>query len=404
MTPRLTTILLEQTVSAPLDEVYRAFTNASALREWFCDLATVFPKPGGRLYLGWHSGDYLCGEYLTVTPKRALSFTWRGRGDDRSTRVKVQLTDKSGSVLVRLAHVIPINRKWQGRAANFEKEWRSALDNLRSVLEEGIDLRLANRPMLGIYMSDFNAEIAARLGVPVERGLRLDGVVEGLGAHQAGLRKDDVIVSFGGKPMEGVYEGFQAVLQDKKAGDIVEVVYSRGPERCRTSMTLSGRPKPYIPATLAELVQTTRERVAPALERLEHCLRYIHDEEASRHPAPSEWSVMENLAHLIQNERSAQFEIVDTVSGFERWADDWGGNLNAQVAATVKAYPTLPLLLEELRRAMEETFALVESLPAEFMARKHAYRTLAVRMLESHVHINGHCEQIEQTITVIRGG
>ena len=112
---------------------------------------------------------------------------------------------------------------------------------------------------------------------------------------------------------------------------------------------------------------------------------------------------MENLAHLIQGERYTQFEIVDTVSGFERWADDWGGNLNAQVVATVAAYPTLPLLLEELRRAMAETFALVENLPGEFMARKSAYRMLAVRMLEAHVHINGHCEQIEQTITAIRG-
>lgn len=404
MTPRLKTILLEQMVSAPLEEVFRSFTNASALREWLCDLATVSPKPGGRLYLGWHSGEYACGEFLSVIPMRALAFTWRGRDDDRSTRVKIQFTDKSGRVLVRLAHIIPINRKWQARAVNFEQEWCSSLDNLRSVLEEGIDLRLANRPMLGIYMSDFNAEIAARLGVPVERGLRLDGVVEGLGAHQAGLRKDDVIVSFGGKPMDGVYEGFQAVLQDKKAGDSVEVVYYRGPERRQVPMTLSGRPKPVIPASPTELVQTTREWVDPALERLDHCLRYVNDEEASRRPAPSEWSVMENLAHLIQGERYTQFEIIDTVSGFERWADDWGGNLNAQVAATVTAYPSLPLLLEELRRAMAETFALVENLPGEFMARKSAYRMLAVRMLEAHVHINGHCEQIEQTITAIRGG
>ena len=34
------------------EQVYYAFSNASALREWLCDLATVDPRPGGRMYEG----------------------------------------------------------------------------------------------------------------------------------------------------------------------------------------------------------------------------------------------------------------------------------------------------------------------------------------------------------------
>ena len=51
MIAEMRTLTCQRTIQAPLDQVYRAFTNAQALREWFCDVATVVPRIGGRVYL-----------------------------------------------------------------------------------------------------------------------------------------------------------------------------------------------------------------------------------------------------------------------------------------------------------------------------------------------------------------
>ena len=43
---------------------YRAFTNATSLREWLCDVATVEPRPNGRIYLWWNGDSFRVGTIL----------------------------------------------------------------------------------------------------------------------------------------------------------------------------------------------------------------------------------------------------------------------------------------------------------------------------------------------------
>jgi uncharacterized protein YndB with AHSA1/START domain len=56
----------ERKVAAPVEEVYRAFTNAMALREWLCIIATVDPHVGGHFYLAWNSGFFCAGEFVSL--------------------------------------------------------------------------------------------------------------------------------------------------------------------------------------------------------------------------------------------------------------------------------------------------------------------------------------------------
>ena len=56
----------DQAINAPPTQVYNAFTNATALKEWLCDVATVKPKPGGRMYLAWNDGYYCSGEFTDL--------------------------------------------------------------------------------------------------------------------------------------------------------------------------------------------------------------------------------------------------------------------------------------------------------------------------------------------------
>ncbi len=77
-------------------QVYRAFTNATVLREWFCDVATVSPNAGGRIYMAWDDGYYTSGSYLVLKEFKAVAFTWFGRGEPRETRVSVRIKPQKG--------------------------------------------------------------------------------------------------------------------------------------------------------------------------------------------------------------------------------------------------------------------------------------------------------------------
>jgi hypothetical protein len=47
-----TQIQVEKSINASPSQIYYAFTNSTALREWMCDFATTDPKAGGRFIYG----------------------------------------------------------------------------------------------------------------------------------------------------------------------------------------------------------------------------------------------------------------------------------------------------------------------------------------------------------------
>ena len=55
-----------QIINTDPENAYRAFTNATLLRGWLCNVASVVPRPGGRLYLWWESGYCTSGEFTTT--------------------------------------------------------------------------------------------------------------------------------------------------------------------------------------------------------------------------------------------------------------------------------------------------------------------------------------------------
>jgi hypothetical protein len=91
--------------------------------------------------------------------------------------------EKDGGTLVRMDHDVPDDPAWSKIAQTFRENWEDSLENLKSVLETGVDLRISTRPMLGIAPGDFTEAQAVALGVPVREGMRLDGLVDGMGAE-----------------------------------------------------------------------------------------------------------------------------------------------------------------------------------------------------------------------------
>ncbi len=391
-------IEFKQLLQAPIAHVYRAFTNAMALREWLCDIATANPKPGGRFYLAWNDGYYTSGEYLLVEPERKVAFTWRGCGDPGETQVQVDLESQEDCTVLTLKHTgLSDGEKWQDLARLFEHEWKNSLENLVSVLEKGPDLRVTRRPMLGIFPGDFNAKQAKRLGVPVTEGVRIDGVLEGMGAQKAGLQKDDVITEIDGRQIKPEGELYQ-ILSQHRAEDTLEVGFYRGSEKMTVSMTLSPRPIPEIAGTAEALVETLSKAYADAFASLEAVFEGISEEQASHNPAPGEWNAKQVLAHLLHSERFNQFWITELVFAQERTSDGYGDNLPAQVNATSTVYDTVPALLTELKRNQAEIIELIKGLPAEFVTQKSTFWRMAYALPEYPTHMNAHLDQIRAAI------
>jgi hypothetical protein len=312
--------------------------------------------------------------------------------------VEVRLAPEDEGTRVQVIHGgVGNGGDWAEIEPVLQRAWAFSLENLKSIFNSGADLRFTQRPMLGITISDFNADIAERMGVPVSEGICLDGVVPGMGAGAAGLQDGDVIVGLDGQEVTG-WPSLTNALQGRRAGDTVEVDFYRGPERKRVQMTLSGRPLPQIPSTVDALTDAVSARYAQMDSELSDLFDGVSEAQAAHRVAPGAWSAREVLAHLIHSERGWHTWISDLVSGQEAWYDDWGNNLQARIDATLQAFPTTGELLEELHRLNAETVAFVAHLPASFLERKASYWRLAYQLLEAPYHFQTHMEQMREAM------
>ncbi|HSM57343.1 MAG TPA: SRPBCC domain-containing protein [Candidatus Sulfomarinibacteraceae bacterium] len=398
MSDETRTLSFEQTIPATPDAVYHAFTNATALREWLCDVATVAPREGGRCYLAWNDGYYSSGEFKGLAPGERVAFTWHGRGEPGTSSVRVRLTPDGDETGVHIVHDdLGTGDGWAETRSSLERGWSFSLENLESIFSTGADLRFTQRPTLGITVSDFDAAIAERMGVPVNEGICLDSIVPGMGAEAAGLQDGDVVVSIAGKEVVD-WASLADALQGHRAGEEVEVVFYRGPQRKQVTMTLSGRPIPEIPQTIGGLTDAVQERYAQINADLSELFAGVTEAQASRKSSSEGWSAREIVAHLIHSERGWHSQMADIVTGHEPWYDDWGGNLQTRIEATLAAYPTTADLLEELRCLHSETVAFVEHLPATFLERKASYWRLAYQLLETPYHHHTHMDQMREAM------
>ncbi len=402
MSPETQSYHFEKEIRTPAGQVYDAFTNSSVLRQWLSDIVVLDAKPGGHILMAWNSGFYTAGEYLELEPNKKVVFSWMGRGEPGQTKVEVNISGKGDVTQLQLEHSgVGSGPEWDHTIEEIKEGWTSGLDNLASVLEIGEDMRFTRRPMMGIGLNDFNEEIAQVLGVPVSQGVRIDNTLEGMGAQAAGLGTNDVIVTLAGRQVNS-FPDLAAALQKHRSGDKVEVLFYRGREKKSVTMTLSGRPIPAIPDTIAELAEKVRLRYAGISRDMDGFLDSVTDEEASHRPAPEEWCIKDVMAHLIHDERGTLNSIGEVVGEWEPYYNETPGNQQFRIEATRVVYPTLSELRNELKRAFEEIVELYAHLPETFRAHKSGYWRLAYLGLDSPFHYETHLEQMQAALKSAR--
>lgn len=397
----------EKTVNAPADLIYRAFTSATALREWLCDISTTNPEEGGRIFLGWNRRYFASGYFTKLQPDQFVSFTWIGKGEPGWTQVEVKLLplEEGKSYKVKLSHTgVGSNITWEKARVEIDKGWKMGLENLKVTLEEGRDLRVVDRPLIGIYPQDLeelNESTKESLGVPVEQGVLVRDVVSDYGAEKAGIQPNDVIVAIDGVEVDRI-KRLGVIISEYAPGDKISVEVYRGPEKLHFKVDTSSQKVDMLPDTPEELAKKLEASNSEELNALEEYLSDVTDAEASYSPGPEQWSVKETLVHLIHNERDVHSWINDLVSGQERFYDEWPGDSLFRIRATLTTYPSVDNLLVELRRSLKETVASVAFLDPNFTRRKASYWRLGMELLGTPQHIQEHLQQIKDNVQAAR--
>jgi uncharacterized protein YndB with AHSA1/START domain len=116
-----------RTLEASPEEVWRALTDESLLREWLADDADFAPVPGAELSLVV-GGEKRRGAVLDVEEERSLTFTWAREGEAPS---EVQFTLEPAVSGTRLTVV---ERASGGPMALAGERWTSRLHTLDLVL------------------------------------------------------------------------------------------------------------------------------------------------------------------------------------------------------------------------------------------------------------------------------
>jgi uncharacterized protein YndB with AHSA1/START domain len=398
--PAASSVTVERTLNAPPAEVYRAFVTPQALRDWFCNASQVDARLGGRIYLAWSGGYHTAGKITRLERNKVISYTWRGNEEQTTSQVTVEIEgNEGGESLVRVVHSAPdVNREWLDEA---KRDWTEALESLQAMLEKGIDLRLARRPMFGLNGADIvDDALAEKLELPVREGIRLTGLVDGMGAQRAGIRPGDILVRLGGRPTV-VFSDIGAALDKHKAGEIVEAELYRDGERITIPVELTARAMPTLPDTAEGLAAEARKLYAEVDKELDELFEEVTEAQADYRPAPDEWNAKEILAHLAASERDVHTWIASLAEDSDI-EQPFHSNDTVRVRSIVEVHPTIPEMVALLKQSEAEVVAAIELLRSESVARRHLFRSLALWITSFQDHHREHFGLIKSMLESAR--
>lgn len=126
----------------------------------------------------------------------------------------------SGGALVNInGDLVGINTAIQTHTGSFEGYSFAVPSNLvKKIAEDLIEYGKVQRGLLGVNISDINAQFAAEKGINRLEGVYVDGVLEGSAAQDAGLKEGDIILGINGVNINSV-SGLQEQVGLYRPGD-----------------------------------------------------------------------------------------------------------------------------------------------------------------------------------------
>ena len=122
-------ICATKTIASPPADVYKAWSNAAALSNWFGSGTKADVKDGGS----FENKDGDKGKFLRVRANKDLRMTFETKGTSAPSQVDVQFQDKGkGKTGLMVSHSRIQTRE---EADGLRESWGEALDRLKAALE-----------------------------------------------------------------------------------------------------------------------------------------------------------------------------------------------------------------------------------------------------------------------------
>ncbi len=386
-------INITQTIAVQLSHVYQSIATKTGWFEWFAHKGNGAVGKGKVLQTYQESGETTVLLFTQFVPDQLVKFTQIDTETLATSQVEISLELVDGVIVVTLSHT----GLEESEVESQRKLWEKKLENMKSLLETGKDLRLWNRPFLGVMVDEWvTPEIAAERQLHTEYGMLLSSVFDGKGAQQAGLTKGDTIISLAGKPVKGFSELLE-IFETVKAGEAVPVQYVRDDELNATVVTLSPYPVPEVPANAQDLAERLEDFFRKVNSNLDQLLSTQTEPQTLYRPGAGEWNANEILAHLI----ASNVDIIEWMGTYIAGSDlfPYTSGTPSRIKAILAIYPTMGDLLEAFHRTQKEMIAMVTELPAEIISRKASLARLAMHVsMDISKHIKDHLKQLDATL------
>lgn len=119
--------------------VFSYLSDQKKLPLWFPDQAILVPQVGGQYHFRWNGKEGVwSGVVMDYFLGRTLAFTWKPPDETDQTNVRFSLSLQGAETRVDLTHSGFTSSESLDKAV---KVWDFYLRNLKSVIEQGIDMR-----------------------------------------------------------------------------------------------------------------------------------------------------------------------------------------------------------------------------------------------------------------------
>ena len=135
---------LRVTISSDAVGIFDYLSDSKKLTLWFPDQAIIEPQLGGKYHFRWTGTEGVWSGVVTEFIRgNTLGFTWQPPNEPVVTNVRIKLFPQGAETVVELSHSGFPSSDALDKAVG---TWTLYLQNLKSVIEQGVDMRGQMRP------------------------------------------------------------------------------------------------------------------------------------------------------------------------------------------------------------------------------------------------------------------
>ena len=131
---------LQVYVASDAVSVFGYLSDQAKLTAWLADQAILEPQFGSKFHFRWKGQEPVDGVVTEFLAANTMAFTWKHPSDEAETQVRFKLSPQGGRTLVELELRGYTSADALDKGVKF---WVFNLQNLKSVIENQMDLRQA---------------------------------------------------------------------------------------------------------------------------------------------------------------------------------------------------------------------------------------------------------------------